>query len=85
MEWLPIESAPKDGTRILLGNKYATWEAEYRPLYSSGYRPDNPWLNMMLNMDHVPRGNRYRPPTHWMPLPDPPTERSTPEEANAEH
>ena len=79
-EWMPIETAPQDGTRIMLGNKHATWEAEYRPVYQSGYRPDNPWESMMLNMDHLPRENRYGPPTHWMPLPPPPTDRRTPEQ-----
>jgi hypothetical protein len=70
--WRPIETAPKDGTRVMLGNELATWEAEYRPVYSSGYRPENPWFSVMLNMDHLPRERRYGSPTHWQPLPTPP-------------
>ena len=72
--WLPIETAPKDGTRIMLGNAKATWVAEYKPVYGSGYRPDNPYFSVMLNMDHIPRNLRYCKPTHWMPLPVPPHE-----------
>lgn len=66
-EWLPIESAPKDGTFILLGSKEGAWVARYQPVYQSGYKPENPWQSMMLNHDHMPRHDRSKP-THWKPL-----------------
>lgn len=71
-EWQPIESAPRDGTRIMLGNKHGVWAADWRPVYQSGYRPDNPWASSMLNHDHIARQHRHKHATHWMPLPAPP-------------
>lgn len=59
-QWLPIESAPKDGTEILghtdVGALVLYWDT----------LSDNPerWSDGM---------SRYhRMPTHWMPLPAPP-------------
>lgn len=73
MKWQPIETAPKDGSRIMLGNKFGVWMADWRSVYQSGYRPDNPWASAMLNHDHIKyRPAAYWPPTHWMPLPEPP-------------
>ena len=69
--WMPIETAPKDGTLIVLGSRNGVWIGKYLPLYGSGYRPDNPWSSMLLNHDHM--AERYTWPTHWMPLPPPPT------------
>ena len=75
MKWQPIESAPKDGTRIMVGNEHGAWVAEWRPVYQSGYRPADPWASAMLNHEHMRDGGgvlRHSPPTHWMPLPEPP-------------
>lgn len=66
--WMPIESAPKDGTFILVATSDGTWIARYCGIYPSGYRPENPWESMMLNRDHMPRYCSSFP-THWMPLP----------------
>ena len=57
-EWQPIETAPRDGTEILLwedGYILGSWVEEY------GYFAD-------------PDGHLWknRQPTHWMPLPAPP-------------
>lgn len=71
-EWQPIETAPKDGTVVLVCNRYGTWVAKHQEVYQSGYRPENPWFVMMLNMKHMSNPPNYRP-THWMPLPEPPT------------
>jgi hypothetical protein len=70
--WRPIETAPKDGTRVLLSNAQGVWMAEYRPVYGSGYRPDDPWFSTMLNHDHMPKEVRYAKPTHWKHIPTPP-------------
>lgn len=69
--WMPIETAPKDGTAILLGSRGGSWIGKWLPVYVSGYRPENPWSSLMLNHDHM--GEKWCKPTHWMPLPPPPT------------
>lgn len=68
--WQPIETAPKDGTAIMLGARWGAWIGKYLPIYQSGYKPENPWSSLMLNHDHLSE-KRYSP-THWMPLPTPP-------------
>ncbi|MBP8141691.1 MAG: DUF551 domain-containing protein [Acidovorax sp.] len=69
--WRPISTAPKDGALIVLGARNGVWIGKYLPVYQSGYRPENPWSSMLLNHDHM--AERYTRPTHWMPLPPPPT------------
>lgn len=79
MEWQPIETAPKDGTSILGWSEergqretkmgkytegspgYAKWKDGYGPL-NSGWAWDthHNWLTTWN-------------PTHWMPLPPPPS------------
>lgn len=76
-EWLPIETAPKDGTYILVGSRRGSWVAKYKPVFTSGYRPSNPWASMMLNHDHI--GEQWPNPTHWMPLPAAPTTAELPQ------
>ena len=63
-EWQPIETAPKDGTRILLyGYECETqwnvcyWVTEEEQGYTGWYGWDWP---------------AYEVPSHWMPLPEPP-------------
>lgn len=72
MNWQPIETAPQDGTCILLSNGHGCFIARYKPVFDSGYRPSNPWYSMMLNHDHIEEPFRYEKATHWQPLPDPP-------------
>lgn len=67
MNWQSIETAPKDGRRILLG--YADSYAEegcWRPACAMGSAgwyssSDMPYTNV-------------KHPTHWMPLPPPPVD-----------
>jgi hypothetical protein len=70
-KWKTIETAPKDGTYILVGNRYGAWVATYCDRFQSGFVPQNPWQSVMLNHRHMER--RDRPysltPSHWMPLP----------------
>lgn len=72
-EWQDISTAPKDGTYVLLSNKFGTWVGKHQEVFTSGYRPPNPWKSMMLNHDHIPYV-RSIIPSHWMPLPPPPQE-----------
>lgn len=60
MDWQPIETAPKDGSRVLINRKgYA------EPICVGWYSQD--WKEWKS----VP-GEWSWKPTHWMPLPDPP-------------
>lgn len=68
-QWQPIETAPKDGTAILISNGKGAWVAKYKDVYQSGFKPNNPWLSLMLNKDHIPKRLQFGGPTHWMPLP----------------
>ena len=76
MQWQPIETAPKDGTSILVSNgrwrDIAYWAAFARfnnitdsmdvgPAWC-GRDCDDPYYSYALD------------PTHWMPLPPPPAE-----------
>ena len=76
MQWQPIETAPKDGTEVLLyqpRGAFKPWKGRIRDwAVNIGYwhQPGNPehpgyWM-----------GNRQMRPTHWMPLPEPPREAS---------
>lgn len=70
--WRTIESAPRDGTVIHLGNQFGTWYGKWEPVYVSGFRPKNPWFSMMLGHQYMKKHNTV--PTHWMPLPPAPAE-----------
>ena len=87
MEWQPIETAPKDGTEILVwrsdcGILLARWDApenflsdrECEELGESAEQYD--WLYA----DFVAGGRMEgaEAPTHWQPLPDGPNKEVTP-------
>jgi hypothetical protein len=65
--WLPIESAPRDGTYVLL----------YSPLAADNGRPDCTYMvdkwQKNLSVDGFRTCNPFHwPYTHWRPLPTPP-------------
>lgn len=64
-QWLLIEEAPKDGRLVLL--VFADGLA--RPIIDIGRWAADHW---MYRRSQSPRYDRTHPPTHWMPLPDPP-------------
>jgi uncharacterized protein DUF551 len=83
-EWQPIETAPKDGTAILVygpellretnGNcAVVRWDA-------SGYATEQSSIKWWVVSDGKfgPYDLRGPSPTHWMPLPDPPAGPSHP-------
>lgn len=66
MEWQPIETAPKDGTNILL------FIPEWRPEYQ---RVVGHWGRSFFGekwFDNVGMKALSCRPSHWMPLPEPP-------------
>lgn len=67
--WQPIETAPKDGTWVLgwkpsryVENCIETYQWRY-----PGFGEPPFWVNAADSNDWSSQ------PTHWMPLPDPPT------------
>lgn len=67
-EWQPISTAPKDGTDILLGM--------YRPEFVDPIVMNSCWLDREERGGHWMDWDGCPTPTHWMPLPEPPTEAS---------
>ena len=81
MEWQPIETAPKDGQVILVVSNFggnfhpyvgiAHWEGDCKDndLWRAGM-PDE-WRDAEGRGDEI---LGFHKPTHWMPLPKPPTD-----------
>lgn len=69
-KWMPIESAPKDCTRVIVAwglNEFdfaAVGEALFIPLLGQWHRPMN--CGVVIH------------PHHWMPLPEPPESATQP-------
>jgi hypothetical protein len=70
MDWQPIETAPKDGTAVLVfGERYSTPNGTpgiaVARWYEDGFPPQTWWGTA---------GNSLvvQCPSHWMPLPPPP-------------
>jgi hypothetical protein len=64
-QWQPIETAPKDGTRVLVfeatyGMAVAAWDSYWQ------------WVERGADYATEVWGNGTIEPTHWMPLPQPP-------------
>lgn len=75
MAWQPIETAPKDGRGVLMIDMTAV-----SPEASTAYYYEGKWW--LLAEDDRPREDGdwayncpwYESPTHWQPLPPPPTD-----------
>ena len=67
MTWQPIETAPRDGTYILLGYTQQGDEMPTGLFVGVGSLHENGKLWVINSWD-----NEKAWPTHWMPLPDPP-------------
>lgn len=70
MDWQLIETAPKDGTRFL------TWTPRYGVRIGTAvHRSDHDdWLSNVDQYGGSSKGGER--PTHWAPLPAPPTQQS---------
>ena len=90
MEWLPIESAPKDGTEILVYFDFATvsivhiaWYRSKEDWETSGQfcggwdslEEWEGWWSYTRTSVAQEKLEGFRIPTHWMPLPAPPVEK----------
>lgn len=87
MNWLPIETAPQDGTEILVsgaeGLSIARWDEKTHGPGSSGYVQRPGWVGRCNGYDIPDEGwdtgngytlelNAENAPLYWMPLPPPP-------------
>jgi hypothetical protein len=70
-EWQPIETAPRDGTQLLLG--IAAIDGAGGCVFD-GWWEGGGWTNGEL--DYEDGLMHYPHVTHWMPLPSPPKDAS---------
>lgn len=80
-EWQPIETAPKDGTSVLVHSykwieptmMYYSSEEYFEEEYGDSEYMESGWY-VSHGMDFDQPDEYTREPTHWMPLPTPPKE-----------
>lgn len=78
MEWQPIETAPKDGTRIFVWQPDGRWRTNSASHGDRGEHVQVVYWHNPYNSNSEgfwvggTSGRAYRP-THWMPLPSPPS------------
>lgn len=71
MKWQPIETAPKDGTEILLYEEWGVTIGSYRT--DDNFPEGAPlWLDNSYDDFSIGLASRPVSATHWMPLPLPP-------------
>lgn len=68
-QWQPIETAPKDGTYVLVCEK------DNSAIYEARFMWDDWFPAMQSDSDEYDPMKGF--PSHWMPLPEPPQERKT--------
>lgn len=68
MDWQPIDTAPKDGTKLLLARYVGN------PLHDSAlwWMAAGAWSEKYQNWNDTNTPDAFVCPTHWMPLPEPP-------------
>jgi hypothetical protein len=67
MKWQPIETAPKDGTEVLIFQRIKD-QGEKDLLHLAVASWEGSYWDDRIDMPPWPK------PTHWMPLPDPPND-----------
>jgi hypothetical protein len=75
MSWQPIETAPKDGTAVLL---YSDGDCSVARFDGRNWQVQGDGQNAVRYMSDF--GTEYLThdwPTHWQPLPEPPAEQSS--------
>lgn len=74
--WQPIETAPRDGTVILLARGAGVYAAYWHPAKGCAVVAEHDKKFPWAFIDPTNGWNGYSDdkngPTHWMPLPEPP-------------
>ena len=77
-EWQPIETAPKDGTDVIVMYMHIETQCVFNAFYASevdGWeKRDVGWWSYEHGEVSRILLNGFMTPTHWMPLPPPPKE-----------
>lgn len=74
-EWMTIETAPKDGTHVLIAGEGKVSVGKYVEDKGETLVPaDKPYWKPFDNSywDRWETDDSWFQPTHWMPLPEPP-------------
>ena len=71
MEWRKIETAPKDGTKVLVSDGAHVWLSS-RKITQEGSK-GMPTVGHDWHSGYT--GHKTTYPTHWMPFPEPPQEK----------
>lgn len=81
MEWMPIETAPRDGTTIIVGRDMGNFGFVRGYAHYAGTPGSfvSGWISRGFTDPPGELGLAH--PDLWMPLPSPPTDRRTPEQA----
>lgn len=79
-QWLPIATAPRDGSEVLVGVSIATvWIVRNASFVRADeWSPSEPgdsdgWWSYKSSVSQEMLEGIYAP-THWMPMPDPPVD-----------
>ena len=70
-KWQPIETAPRDGTRILVFDGKEINTVDYSEPYYIGINKHIEIEESWVQISDSGRATEFFP-THWMPLPEPP-------------
>jgi len=75
-KWRGIDSAPKDGVKILGLTHYGVEVVRWCDWNGKEYSPGDGWIGLEQDSTCLPpnyrREKAQHQPTHWMPLPDKP-------------
>ncbi len=75
MGWQPIETAPRDGRRVLVYGVQFRRRCFGVGYYFKGVPGDGEgWIAQMFYTEPTDDARGSMEPSHWMPLPPPPTE-----------
>lgn len=76
MEWQPIETAPKDGTDVIVMYMHINTQIVHNAFwndYEDADKDEIGWWSYEHSEVSRIKLDDWMSPTHWMPLPAPPT------------